>query len=159
MALMAGILIAAVLIGISVVLLACTRLGRKARQPGSTSQTEAAPIAQTESGRSDLQGPHHLVRPTVEQSAKHIVKSQSAVRHEAHEEPAEEFASGLNDAHRDFEEEITSRLDQIDQLITADEEDLNEMERYLKKNSKRDRSRNRRRSKHRDEDSDQFDAE
>lgn len=152
MALLAGALIATILIGLGAVLFACTRKGRKVCH-GDASRTEAD--AATTTGRSDLQGPHHLTRTSVPQKTASV-----ATRAELEATSPEEFEAQLDADLQDVEDRINRRLDELDELVGEEEEDLGEMERYLDKSSRRDRRRNRRRPKNRrhDEPEDDDDA-
>ena len=149
MPLLAGTLIAAILIGISIVVFACTRAGRRACQKNAP---ESLADATAQSGRSDLQGPHHHARTTV---APRI-----------HQSSAAELAARSDAELSEAEERITSRLDELDELIAEEDDDLRQMERFLDKSSRRERRRTRRRPKNRrdgydrddDDDDDSFTA-
>lgn len=153
MVLLAGALIATILIGLGAVLFACTRKGRQVcRETTPKTESDSA----TGNGRSDLQGPHHLTRTLAPQKA--AVATREA---KSEATSADEFEAQLDADLRDVEERINRRLDELDDLVAEEEEDLGEMERYLDKSSRRDRRRNRRRPKNRrhDEPEDYDDAD
>lgn len=151
MALLAGALIASILIGVAVVIFACTRRGRKTCQR-SNSQTELEQASAE--GRSDLQGPHRVARSTVQSKAESLAARAAEVR----DDESLKFAGKSGAELREVEDRISGHLDEIDRLIEEDEEDLRDMERYLDKSSRRDRRRERRRPKHRRDDPEGYDA-
>lgn len=154
MAVLASVLITVILIGVAGVALACTRAGRRACR-GSTTTTE--PLQTASAPRSDLQGPHQPARSFALREGSTVAESRHT---EAGDLGRTDLPATLPGDHREVAERINRRLDELDQLVAADEEDLGDMERLIEKSSRRDRRRSRRRPKnrHEDDDSEQFDA-